>query len=449
MKTVTTVSNKQVPKSKTRKFKNGFYEIGVDCVKLNNRYWRVGVSVEYDHANKRYDFKRNLIQGYVGKNKIGWFKSNKNNVFKGFVKTTSEHIVQNLSKSKTVFLNKYVAIENNYKRIPNLDSDLYIEKKIPIQKYNFKLSPTMYNTADLSEFRLNTLSELFIRSLNNNPLIDKINNALKLSRYKFGIEYETSIGTIDKPTELGLIELRDGSLQSNSLPVRPVEYATTIIPGDNLISALKKQTRELKYNCGYNQFCSTHVHISGIPFSMIYGQKLYEQLVLIQDEFFTYFPISRMIPQTIGKEKNHCKKLPVENNAHKLFLDTRHYKDSNHLKKLMKEGLDFSLRKWNNEGRYYFVNMFGYYFKPNARTIEFRIHEGTFDFKAIFYYIILITAILEYVEKNPLTEKLSDIFESINPMFRKQVIEHFEQRRSLFFKINSDTEKLLNYLNYE
>jgi len=459
MKTVITISNKRVLKSKTRKFSdNNYYEIDVDCVKLKGKYWRIGKSVDYDHFKNTFNFKKNMVYGIVGsKMKKGYFSDNPNTVT----------LCLDDPNLNIKCLTKYIAKINNFVLIYGSENH-YISKTVfSLFNKSIGLKSSYYNVSD-NEFLLhNTTVKLNENLSKNKNRFKKLTNFANFSNATFGIEYETSNGSINEFLEKGLIPLRDGSLK-NQFGEYPIEYATCVVEGDNLINAVVNQTNALKYHCSYNEKCSIHLHIGYLETEDIVN--LYKLLFNIQDEIFTWFPDYRTNPKKYDINlKEYCKKLPKINfvdeitnpeaslttiNNHNLLQTAYVYADrdlssvpTRLLLKIISEKTAPNIRKWNNPNRYYWVNLYNLLFKP-SRTVEFRIHEATFDKNKILNWTIYCMAILKAAKNKDIALSAFEIIEKyVHPYYQKRLIDYFNHRKFLFAAMNQ--ENTINYLRYD
>jgi hypothetical protein len=463
MKSVTTVSGKKIPFFKAKKFKLGFYEIDTECVKLNGKYWRVGVSVEYDHNKKRFDFKKNLFEGFIAKNQKGYFSIDSTTIelIKPWYSNTwggrNALIVSNLKSTEIYYLNKHVAILNGLVRLPYFD--VWVkpinEQGVDVlnQLYPYANSKGVYNTEELPKsnfLNLTKISNNNFEKMSNNKKIKYLTKALKFDNYNFGIEYETSNGSLSivKELDLGLIALSDGSLKENGLA--PLEYTSVVIKGSNLITAIHKHTKALNYNCEFGIKCALHLHISN--FKIDYITNLYSILYNIQDELFTLFPINRTNPKKFNDDaKEYCKKLPELQdltllNIAKVFADNNilAMSDDEILSVIKSKSAPY-IRKWNNPNRYYFVNLYNLLFKP-SETVEFRIHEGTFNKHKIIYWAAFCIAILKAAENNETNLTITEILDFyIDSVIREKMRNYFE-KRAMFFKKLNNIEDIKNYM---
>lgn len=442
-KKVITISGNLVSRNKTRKFSDKkFYEIGVDCVKLNNKYWRIGKSVVFDHNKNKYDFKKNLVYGFIGLNKKGYFSINNKTV----------NITDTVDLNEYC-LSKYIAIINNF-TLSYGETKLYIHKSILIRKMILQCS-SYYNVEEnsllLSNYS-NFLNDYLSRFTKNRYF--KYTQLFNFHNYKYGIEYETSNGSISTKSlePLGLIPLRDGSLKNNY--GQPLEYATCIIDGENLISAITNQCYELKYHCDVDHHCSVHLHIScNKPFTDDQICILYQNLLTIQKEIVQYFPKNRVFPKEyIENSKEYCKLLPVISQNFSLNTVAKVFADPNLLDlphsvftSVIENKNAPSIRKWHNPNRYYWVNLYNLFFK-NSQTVEFRIHEGSFEKKEIINWSIICTAIVFSAQNSTLISSFDELLNKfVNPQVLPEIKDYLLKRKTLFATI-TDKKQLFNYL---
>lgn len=237
-----------------------------------------------------------------------------------------------------------------------------------------------------------------------------------LAGFSVGVEVEAFSGFIPEETcfELGIIPVKDGSLDGSSY-----EYISTVLR-EGVLSRLYIIFKELNKYLAVNKSCALQYHIGGFsrtPESIV---ALYKACYQLKNDFFQLIPPYRTsleYMKTKKEIKDHCKPLPGFD-----FFDKKVNNPvdlDNHVKycyktivNFLNEGEDPSKGrvtdwvhrksgkpKWEWTTRYYMVNFLPTLFETK-RTVEFRPHSGTTNpYKALNFLLILI-ALLKYVEKH-------------------------------------------------
>lgn len=416
MENVKTATGKIIKKSHAHKINNEYYEKNVDVVLVNNRWNRVdnGI-VAYDNQKGIWRKKSDMIFGYV-LNGQGYFTPNLKNV------------TAITTKGMVTCLNEKAALNNGF--VDEFCSDYYIpyykgHDKIRI---NPKAKPKNYNIV-INKQKYNLLKPM-------SPMRD-----LKLERFlkgiKFGFEFETSNGYIksNKLIDYGVSGLLDGSLREDG--VEPFEYTTIPHFGTRGLNYIKEFMGVLKTHCEHNEKCSTHINLSGTEVKKSNLIYLYNLLEKIQDDLFKMFPESRAFSE-------YCKKLKRFSKNYN-FESTLQYKSYYHdIIKFLSCGYSLSevnniknkthpvqKQKWYISSRYYFVNLNDYYYNNNPR-IEFRIHEGCFDFDKIFNWFLMCVKIIKFANQmdyQDLSRKITLDEVLFKGFYGKELKEYYMSRK--------------------
>lgn len=331
--------------------------------------------------------------------------------------------------------------ENSFYFKERLSDGIYYERKsidsveffnpIPCdQKYKTSLP---YNCNKVLKHYINeyeienkNFKETFPNLKNLNSIIDG---------YSFGFEFETIKGYVpeDICSKLGLIPLRDGSIDG-------LEYVTIPLSGEKGITSLINILKELKKRTVFDNSCSLHLHIGGVPRTESYLLALYKILCIIQDDVFDMFPIYKR--KNIGvKRKSYTKPLPnsstlnimnpkITNKTQLLrdfdilfnYLSMGHYYSDygNSLSKVNSHPSDPGDNgKWNVKTRYHWVNLIPIIF-GNKKTVEFRIHTPTYDVDKIINFLLICTCILKFVKENE--KDILDNFQNVSSIDLERLI---------------------------
>lgn len=236
-------------------------------------------------------------------------------------------------------------------------------------------------------------------------------NLSKYLKYTFGLEFETSQGYI--PEEIcfrdGLIPLRDGSITG-------LEYSTVVLNGNDGIRLLKQQLGTLKKYTNFNKECSLHIHLGGYPLNSDKLFSLYLVCKNLECELTLLIPDYTFFSHKYKKNgKDYCKPLPN-------FISFQHM-----YKTLVGKPFFGSLtqahpndiernRKWQVDGRYFWVNFINSLCYNVNKTIEFRFLRPTYNFNKIVLWIYILNAIMYFSENsNKANPSLNDIIDFTYP----------------------------------
>lgn len=292
---------------------------------------------------------------------------------------------------------------------------------------------------------------------NSNIEIEKDIRMLKkyLKDYSFGVEIETSRGSVypSSLSKYGFSVCRDGSIEND-------EYVSIPMKGIKGLQAIKKFINFNTNNVKTDYNCSLHVHVGNVRTDKVYINALYNFLYYFQQDYFNYFPFYKK-ENVLNKRKHYTKALPdlCQNisNTNKdkfatllnynynnifLFLTDGYRPDENYNKKSGRHPFN---NKWDRLNRYFVFNFMNLIFS-NRRTIEFRIHENTFNSNRVVKQILLSIAILEFVNKYTLQCLEGHSFSVLNVIdfyfkgdFKKEMIDYYNYRKRLFSSSNLET----------
>jgi hypothetical protein len=463
-KFVVTIKGEELPISKCRKYESGFYKIGDinvessgDCYLMENgSYYRSETGqIMYDHFNKKYvqnNAVSGLLYGFINdKLELGYFQKNIN-----CVKVHSYEGVNNAMNSE-IFLKNYQFREKisdgAYYHI-SLMKALDFNKKIePSQEYKYSLP---YDSKDIIKNYTENYDNFYKPSieLNNEKDILKI-----IKNLSFGLEFESVRGQIPKNicNRLGLIPLRDGSIEG-------LEYVTIPLQGSKGVCTIYDVVKELKYRTDYNHTCSFHLHLGNVPRTASFITAFTKLTLGVQDEIFSMFNLYKKYNFRY-KNKNYSapfntfkmlSKLDKSINSKNLIenFDTiftylsegytlASFGDKGDLSQIHHHPKDPNgNQKWNVNTRYHIHNMIPLIF-GNKQTIEFRIHTPTYNIDKIIAFLLLNSVLINYTinnEKQILegtrdSFNISDILyeyaskEKISGTFIDKLIKYFNNRK--------------------
>jgi hypothetical protein len=316
-------------------------------------------------------------------------------------------------------------------------------------KNNFKIATATnrsYNIEDNHDYK-----ESLLLFKNSNIEIEKNTKRYRryLKDYTFGIELETSQGCVYPHSlkKYGFSICRDGSIDNDEIVSIPMS-------GLKGIEAIKKFINLNASNVKTDINCSLHVHIGNVRTDKVFINALYNFLYYFQDDYFRYFPYYKK-ENVLEKRKHYTKALPclctnISRNCNKerfdnyinynnknifLFLTDGINPDSIFNKKTKKHPFK---NKWDRLNRYYVFNFMNLLFSERG-TIEFRIHENTFNSYRVINQILLSIAIFEYV-KDHISECLEGNFVTVNNVInyyfkdelREELLSYYQSRKNLF-----------------
>ena len=233
-----------------------------------------------------------------------------------------------------------------------------------------------------------------------------------LGGYTYGFEFETTKGIIPNRicNKLGLIPLRDGSIDG-------IEYATIPLAGKNGIQTIIESCAELEKRTTFNDDCSLHIHIGGMPRTETFFIALTKILCNVQEEMYEMFPFYTRGGFNL-KKKDYTAPLPAVELMTRInsSIDKKSSADVNanfqHVFEFLSMGHKYTdygcnlknvlshpsdpggTSKWYVKSRYRWVNMIPLLF-GNKKTIEFRIHTPTYDPNKIIFFAIMCASIID------------------------------------------------------
>lgn len=453
---VTAIDGKEYDKSECRKIKGQYWKIGDisvensgHCYHINDKYYKYNTGyIVYDHRLKQYVIKNTMVlieNGVIG------LDENDEIILGSFSKDPKVKHDTYLFKDGV----KYIVIDPsvlegsfNYKECIG-DGNFYKRNQLPTEKFfipshcdnNYKNNLDYDSRKSLSHY-ISIYDELNDSKINNNVK----NYGSFIKDFTYGIEFETTLGFIPEriSDKLGLIPLRDGSIQG-------LEYATIPLKGQKGLQTVIDICREMKKRTRYNDSCALHIHMGGIPRTEEFFLALFKVLMAIEDEFYSMFPIYMKYNYGI-KRKHYTKKFPINetlmlmdpvitsDNIKRNFSILFKFLSSN--QSYDRYGFDLKNveyhpsdpkgdSKWNIKSRYYWCNLIPLLF-GNKKTVEFRVHTATLEENKILNYLIICSSILDYV-KNNTTALLTkpNIYTGMN--IRDIIFNANQNQSSLFF----------------
>lgn len=417
LKKVITVKGIEVARDKCRRIDSEYYAVGDtkikgsgDCYLINERYYREDTGyIVYDESVQEYVISSvNVTTGVIG------IKDGKL-LMGSFSKDPLYNVTLHTDKGTFVVMKESIVSENRAYRLHIGHDSYYSIESCPARHFSRLPSLTRedkYNLPYNCDGVIDRYKEHYDKSsLKYSEADEKYAAALK--DLTFGLEFETVGGKV--PTKycdsLGLIPLRDGSIAG-------LEYATIPYQGVKGLAATKFSCDVLEKYTRYDDNCSLHLHIGGMPRNKEFLVALFKTLCILQDEMYSLFPLYKKYNFGV-KQKNYTKMLPnssilgmdrvidsknIDYNFDVLFkflsmgigMDTYGH-DLDAVKSHPSDPGGRS--KWNIRSRYHWVNMIPIVF-GNKQTIEFRIHTPTHDYDKVKAYLFMCAGIINYVKDN-------------------------------------------------
>lgn len=422
IKEVQTISGEIVAVQKTkREIINGdvvYYKIGNikkpgsgDIYRFSNTFVKADdPSLVLNHTTNTLDtltLNKKLIKGVIGftdQNEIieGYFEKNPLNVYfyddKKYLAISEKILNDNLNYRENISDGIFLNINSQPASMFNIKKNIDRQIKEGLA-YSLDLEKTE---------RVKNLHENFYQPSKYTESV--INNLFK--GYSFGFEFETTKGVIPwiKSDIAGLVPLRDGSIAGLEYVSLPIHESKALPYLYDTLSLLKKYTE-------FNQTCSTHVHIGGVPRTKEFILAYFRMLSFVQDEMFNLFPLYKK--NSFGyKQKEYTKpyELITFNMQMDEVIDSSNIdKNFNVIFKYLSEGSSFknygnsldnvkvhprdpeNRAKWHIHTRYHLINFIPLIF-GNKKTIEFRLHNPTFNREKLMCFVTLNTVLLRFVE---------------------------------------------------
>ena len=246
-------------------------------------------------------------------------------------------------------------------------------------------------------------------------------------RYTFGVEIETSEGSLDDWSDLNVKSVYDGSTSGP-------EYVTGVLKGDNGFNNLKKLCNSVNESHKINKRCGIHVHVGG-QFNRLFTIMILRLGYQIQDEIYRMLPPSRL-------NNNYCKYIPdyvmkMDFNNWRKYLGKYIHGDGNTLGK--------NANKKSRLGsypstRYRWINCINYSSASGKPTVEFRNHSASMDYNKIRNWTLICMAIVRFAQNNQkrIWYNLEDItlseviMTSLGSNIGMQINKYYKSRLNLF-----------------
>jgi len=247
-------------------------------------------------------------------------------------------------------------------------------------------------------------------------------------RHTFGVEIETSRGSLYDYAHLNLKAVYDGSTSGP-------EYVTGVLHGDYGYAHLKRICNDISDDHEINHRCGIHVHIGG-QFNRMFTIMLLRLGYKIQDEIFRMMPPSRL-------DNTFCKFIPTWAGENINFQNWRQL-----IGKYIYAG-ESELDKHRNKKcrhdhyastRYRWININNFSTASGKPTVEFRCHGASMNYEKIRNWVLICKCIVSYAENNQKkiwynihNVTLKDvILEGLGENLGKQVYTYYTKRVAEF-----------------
>ena len=427
---ITTISGIRLPKSACRYSEGKYYKMGDSSVKdsgdvyqvrnlkTNVRKWyktNTGYIV-YDYRLEMYMLKSDLE--VIVENGIVGFDENNKPIFGTFSQDLLSPSTTQVSYQGKIYICLAEELVINCRKFKEAISDgiFYERNALPALLFTEPVSCSAeykqslpYDSKGITKKWAKRHKDTY--KPNFFPQVEKYHHVL--DDLTFGLEFETIKGKIPDSlcNRLGLIPLRDGSIEG-------LEYVTIPLKGKDGLQTVIDSVEQLRKRTRFNKDCSLHVHIGNIPRSEEFFIGLYKVLFRIQEEMYDMFPFHKL--KNLGvKKKPYTKPLPLST---MLKLDTKisskttkenfeiiyrflsmgqsYANFGNHIDNITNHPSDPNgTSKWNIRTRYHWVNLIPLLF-GNKQTVEFRIHTPTYDTNKVINYLFICALIINFTKKN-------------------------------------------------
>ena len=422
-KKVIAIDGLEYDKSQCKKIKGDYWKIGDPliensghCYLINDKYYKYNTGyIVYDNLIKSYVIKNMSIlisNGVISIDEKGL------PVFGSFSKTIdNENLLLNYKGYTYNLINEDIVKDSIYYK-ESLQDGIYYERN-KVKALSF-ITPVPCNQNYKQSLNYDSKNDIkqgieWYDQYNNSTLNSTVEKYGKVIKdYTFGFEFETTQGFVPERInkKLGLIPLRDGSING-------LEYVTIPLKDKKGLQSLIDSVSELNKRTEYDESCSLHLHIGGIPRTEKFFLALFKLLIATEEEFFSLFPIYKKYNYGV-KRKNYTKAFPINETImlmDPVINDTNIKQNFNVLFNFLSMGYDYNrfnsnlddvkshpsdpngMSKWNIKSRYHYVNLIPLLY-GNKKTVEFRIHTPTLDVNKIVNYLIMCVSILEYAKVN-------------------------------------------------
>lgn len=390
------------------------------CFLIEGKHYRLRQGgIAYDYNKKKYVLKSSIEveNGFIGIDIddspiLGGWSWPSNHLLE-------DSVIANFKGQSFFCISDIIFKDTNWEeRLSN--GEFYLKNELPLKEFSKieNVSREIKNSLPYNASgEIEKYSKLHKERFNPSEYNKGVANFPKaLGKYSYGLEFETTKGYLPSRicNKLGLIPLRDGSIEG-------IEYATIPLEGKDAMQTIIESCEELSKRTVFNENCSLHIHIGGMPRTETYFLALAKVLCYVQEEMYKMFPFytrggfnlkkkdyTAPLPavELLGRIDNKIdikSKTSINTNFQHIFefLSMGHnYRDYDYsLKNVRSHPSDpVGTSKWYIRSRYKWVNMIPLLF-GNKKTIEFRIHTPTYDPNKILYFAIICASIIDIANR--------------------------------------------------
>ncbi|MBQ0113708.1 MAG: amidoligase family protein [Bacteroidales bacterium] len=235
-------------------------------------------------------------------------------------------------------------------------------------------------------------------SIPKNIILNEVDPEFEyIKQYTMGLEYETSCGNIPwlDCLKYNLVPLYDGSITGHEYVTFPMEYKE--------FNQIQTHLELLKTYTDYDKDCSLHIHFGGFPVQIPYIKKLMKYWNIFQNQ------IEQYLPEWCYQVENYKSNGKAYNRPYpSYFIFRSFYERTTGNKYVEDDGILYQpnrfdedeIRKWEVHGRYFNMNIMHLISGECHKTVEFRFLHPTHNYYEIKWYILLLAAFLNFVQKN-------------------------------------------------
>lgn len=162
------------------------------------------------------------------------------------------------------------------------------------------------------------------------------------------------------------------------------ELVSPILKGNAGLLSLKQACEVLALNSIVNKTCGVHVHIGAEKFTLTQWQNLYINIFRLENVIDSFMPESR-------RDNSYC-------------MSFRKGMFSDYESKINSCNNVEDIRAYFQNNRYFKINPVSY---SRHKTIEFRQHAGTTDFKKIEMWVNFLRKLVIYSKNNKVDQNIS------------------------------------------
>lgn len=245
--------------------------------------------------------------------------------------------------------------------------------------------------------------------------------------HTFGVEIEaTGITTRELETELTNAGIQVSSEFYNHATREHWKITTdSSVRGENCFELVSPKLkgdlglRELKtvllivrgLEAKVNRTCGLHIHFDATYFNLQTWKNILWNYASLENEIDKFMPISR-------RANNNTYCASIKRNCYESFL--RNFTDTQNLESGLQE-----LRSFYRNDRYFKVNLQSFL---RHRSIEFRQHAGTVNYKKVENWIIFLARLIEFSKEATLPNQSE--FATMGRFLDTTTLNYFNQRQN-------------------